>query len=88
MEHKFTVVWRPLQEEEFRVDFVTVPERSYELIMVAAAQKYVDEVEWEENDPDKPDPRNIIYGEKEEFPTGYDFITIMDGHIGEARYGK
>jgi hypothetical protein len=87
MAHKFTVFWRPLEVEEFRVDFVEVDERSYEQIMVAAAQKFIDEVEWAEDDPDKPTARGIIYGE-DNSPSGYDFISIIDGHIGEARYGR
>lgn len=84
--HKFTVFWRPLEVEEFRVDFVEVPERSYEQIMVAAAQKFVDEIDWGD-DPDKPDARGIIYDDGVH-PSGYDFISIIDGHIGEARYSR
>lgn len=84
MEHKFTVIWRPLEEAEYRYDYVTVPDRRYETVMVAAAQQYVDEIEFAE-DETPFSARNIIYGEDDSMPTGYDFISILDGHIPEAR---
>ena len=83
MEHKFTVIWRPLEESEFRLDFITVPDRKYRTIMLAAAQKYVDEICYEPEE-EAPTAEGIIYG-VDGGPTGYDQIAILDGHVPDAR---
>lgn len=79
MEHKFTVIWRPLDTNEFRVDWVVVPDREYGTVMLAAAQQFIDETLWDD-DETPPTPNDIIYGDA----GGYDGVGVFEGHVRQV----
>ena len=71
-----TVIWRPLDEDEYRMDHVTCEAGCKTVAVTAAADKYIGEYEYA--DGEEPLTAAGVIA------TGYDLIGVYEGHLRES----
>lgn len=72
-----TVIWRPACDDEFRVDHVTCEAGSRIAAVMAAADIYVNEIEYADDETPMT-AHDVIFGD-----VGYETIAILEGHVTE-----
>jgi hypothetical protein len=75
MTQQYTVIWRPISEDEFRLDHVEA-EPDQTQIMRAAAQVFIDEYA----DDDETESVDDVLSD-------YEMLFIFDGHLIDAALG-
>lgn len=77
-----TVIWRPLDEAEYRIDWVVAEAGCPRAAIFAAADAYIREITFAEGE-EPLTPESIIEGDN----GGYDLIAIFEGHLSPAFMG-